>query len=290
MRTSHAIALSLAALITLLIAAGCTSYYKVTDPTTGRSYYTTDMQDREGAVTLKDASNGQQVTIQNSEVKKVTKEEYETHRYASAQPAAPAPVRAAAPPPVAPKAGATAAGTMTSAAQFRGDLVQSKSQVDRVLASLTNLTDANQTDLPGAYKRYSDDLTRMNQHAERIRAEAKAMSDARDAYFAQWDQKVASTENPTIRADAEARRDQLRASQGRLATSTGDLRDTYVPFMKDLEEVRAFVAKDLSKDTTSVLGNVTKKAQQDGALVNQRIDTVISDLDALQANPAAAPR
>ena len=179
--------------------------------------------------------------------------------------------------------------TAQTAAQFRNDLVQAKSQVERTLASLTSLTDPNQSDLAGAYKRYSDDLMRMNQHAAHTRSEAKAMQDARDAYFARWEQKAASTDNPAIRADAEARRDALRASQQRLTTSTGELRDAYDPFMRDLEEVRTFVGKDLSKDTTSVLGTVTKKAQQDGQVVNQRIDAVIADLDSLKSTATAAP-
>jgi hypothetical protein len=66
----------------LLIGAwGCTSYYRVTDPTTGRVYYTTEMNKKgDGAVELTDARTGNKVTIQNSEVKTINKEEYETAR------------------------------------------------------------------------------------------------------------------------------------------------------------------------------------------------------------------
>jgi hypothetical protein len=293
MRFQPLIARCLAVLSLPLICASCTSYYKVTDPTTGKTYYTTQMDNRGGgAVTLKDSRTGQKVTVQNSEVKKVNKEEYDQGRFA-AQPSTPAPSPAAnvaaASAAGAAVGGAAAMNPAQSAAQFRNDLVQAKSQVDRTLGSLSNLTDPNQNDLAGAYKRYSDDVTRMNQHAERLRSEARAMKDARDSYFARWEQKAASTDNPTIRADAEARRDQLRASQDRLALSTGQLRDAYDPFIRDLEEVRNFVGKDLSKDTTSVLGTVTKKAQQDGQVVNQRIDTVIADLDSMKSDANAAP-
>jgi hypothetical protein len=278
-----------------ITVVGCTTYYRVTDPTTGRSYYTTRLDEqRSGSVQLKDARTGYMVTVQNSEVKKISKEEYDQGRFASTP--APAPKSTTPPPPANAAAAGAAAGTaaaMTSAqtaAQFRTDLVQAKSQVDRTLGSLASLTDPNQSDLAGAYKRYSDDVAAMNQHAERVRAEARAMRDARDAYFARWEQKVAATDNPTIRADVEARRDQLRRQQEQLTTSTGQLRDAYDPFIRDLEEVRTFVGKDLTRDTTSVLGNVTKKAQQDGQVVNQRIDAVITDLDSLKSAPAAATR
>lgn len=69
---------SLAAAAMLL--SGCTSYYKVTDPTTSKVYYTTSMKQDGGATKLTDAATGAMVTIQNSEVQKVTREEFESNR------------------------------------------------------------------------------------------------------------------------------------------------------------------------------------------------------------------
>ena len=63
----------------MLMATGCTTYYKVTDPTTGRVYYTTKMTHKSsGAATLVDARTGNKVSLQNSEVEKVKKAEYES--------------------------------------------------------------------------------------------------------------------------------------------------------------------------------------------------------------------
>jgi hypothetical protein len=61
-------------------AGGCApTYYRVTDPTTGRAYFTTEMQkQKSGSVRLKDAGTGNWVTVQNSEVQKVNKETFET--------------------------------------------------------------------------------------------------------------------------------------------------------------------------------------------------------------------
>jgi hypothetical protein len=71
----------------LMWAGGCgPTYYKVTDPTTGKDYYTTELKRDHGTAMLKDSKSGSEVTLQNVEVKKVTKEEYDVGRYA--QPAA----------------------------------------------------------------------------------------------------------------------------------------------------------------------------------------------------------
>jgi len=69
----------LGSLVVMISLAGCTSYYKVADPTTGRVYYTTELKQRgSGASTLKDARTGDTVTVQNSDVQKINKEEFES--------------------------------------------------------------------------------------------------------------------------------------------------------------------------------------------------------------------
>ena len=95
-----------------LLVVGCASYYKVTDPQSGKEYYTQEIDNvRGGAVKLKDARTGGLVTIQNSEVKEISSKEYEAGLAApvskptptSAPAAAPAPAEAPAPAPtVAP--------------------------------------------------------------------------------------------------------------------------------------------------------------------------------------------
>ena len=63
----------------LLLVAGCTTYYKVHDPSTGRTYYSTEVKHLDsGATELKDARTGKEVRVQTSEVEKITKEEFET--------------------------------------------------------------------------------------------------------------------------------------------------------------------------------------------------------------------
>lgn len=60
--------------------AGCSSYYKVVDPASGNTYYTTKVRSEPGgAVKLKDAKTGADVTIQNSEVTKVKKDEFKAN-------------------------------------------------------------------------------------------------------------------------------------------------------------------------------------------------------------------
>lgn len=86
--------------LTLLIA-GCTDHYRVIDPMSGKSYYTTkvDSAGRGGAVKIKDEKSGSIVTLQSEE-------EYEAAMVANA-PAQPAPVPPALVRPATPQGGST---------------------------------------------------------------------------------------------------------------------------------------------------------------------------------------
>ena len=88
------------------LLAGCGgNYYKVNDPASERLYYTTEIeQSKAGAITFKDKKSGGKVTLQSSEVKEISEDEFNAGvkgmaaAPAKATPAAAAPVEAPAQP------------------------------------------------------------------------------------------------------------------------------------------------------------------------------------------------
>ena len=87
------------------LLAGCGgNYYKVNDPAGNRLYYTTEIeQSKAGAITFKDKKSGSKVTLQSSEVKDISKEEFEEGIKVVAAAPAQAPVAAAAPAQLRPQ-------------------------------------------------------------------------------------------------------------------------------------------------------------------------------------------
>lgn len=66
------------AALLLVVVSGCTSYYMVTDPSGGKVFYTTDIDKTDsGAISFTDQKSKQQVTLQNSEVKEISSDEYD---------------------------------------------------------------------------------------------------------------------------------------------------------------------------------------------------------------------
>jgi hypothetical protein len=70
-------------LLMLLVVAGCTTYYRITDQSTRREYYTTDYDRTEsGAVRFHDDKSRANVTLQSSEIVEISSDTYrsETRR------------------------------------------------------------------------------------------------------------------------------------------------------------------------------------------------------------------
>lgn len=64
-------------LIFCFFAVGCTKYYKITDPTTEKIYYTTKIKKKgSGAINIEDKRTGNKVTLQSSEIEKITKNQF----------------------------------------------------------------------------------------------------------------------------------------------------------------------------------------------------------------------
>jgi hypothetical protein len=67
-------------LVVVLLAfalAACAHYYKVTDPASGKVYYTEKVKRDGSAVQFKDSQTGSETTLQSSEVAEVSKQTYQ---------------------------------------------------------------------------------------------------------------------------------------------------------------------------------------------------------------------
>ena len=65
-------------LLSAVSLAACAHYFKVTDPASGKVFYTEDIDRKGSAVEFKDAQTGGAVTLQNSEIMQIDKQAYET--------------------------------------------------------------------------------------------------------------------------------------------------------------------------------------------------------------------
>ena len=76
MRTARVTTLMLL-LAMVLATAGCTTYYRVTDPASGRMYYTDEIKrNQQGTVQFRDVKSGADVTLPTSEVLEISSDDF----------------------------------------------------------------------------------------------------------------------------------------------------------------------------------------------------------------------
>ena len=65
--------------LVIFFATGCSSYYRINDQASGRVYYTTDYDRSDsGAIIFEDAKTRSTVTLPSSEIREISRSEYET--------------------------------------------------------------------------------------------------------------------------------------------------------------------------------------------------------------------
>ena len=68
------------ALFMIIAVSGCASYYKISDPASGKVYYTEDIDKKSsGAIEFKDEVTKTQVTLPTSEVMEITEDQFKAN-------------------------------------------------------------------------------------------------------------------------------------------------------------------------------------------------------------------
>jgi hypothetical protein len=68
--------LAMALLFVALLTAGCASYYRITDTSTGQVYYTRDFAREPNNVRFKDSRTGKEMAIPTANVQSIPEDEY----------------------------------------------------------------------------------------------------------------------------------------------------------------------------------------------------------------------
>ncbi len=69
----------LTGMILIMVTIGCATYYKVTDPSTGKDYYTKTLERKGGGIIFKDVKTQTTVTLQSSEVLEISKDAFKAN-------------------------------------------------------------------------------------------------------------------------------------------------------------------------------------------------------------------
>ena len=167
-------------------------------------------------------------------------------------------------------------------AEYRQVAVDAQKVVKATLQSLDR-TVARTPCPPGAFKAFTKDVQRLEVDSFKVRARAQAIRSRGQAYFEQWQEHLASVQDPEVRKLAEQRRDRLQERFAQIRLQTQQAREAFQPFMAGLRRLRNGLGNDPAIAGTDSMKEVIRTIRNNGEKVEAGLTAILGELDAVAA-------
>lgn len=166
-------------------------------------------------------------------------------------------------------------------------LVSGEQQLNATVESLADLVNNPQADVRPQYKKYLDNLGKLEAQIKKGRAERSAMQTQAEAYFAKWENDIQSIQNEEIKKAAQSRRDAMKASFQKISGEFSKAKPVFDAFMRDLKEIQKALDFDLTPGGITVIKPIVGKVQEEATKVKANIATIRAELGSVAASMAA---
>lgn len=168
--------------------------------------------------------------------------------------------------------------TVDSLADFKKQLTNANTQLSKTMTALDAVM-SGAGDRKSAFGTFSKELDSLRKQGE----EAKERSDSLQArgkeYLAKWEKEVSTVSDPTLKAQADARRANVKERMDEIQADATVAGNAYRPLMKALTDIQTVLANDLTPANIQGVAPVAAKAHQDAATLKTSIDKFIAEVD-----------
>jgi len=154
---------------------------------------------------------------------------------------------------------------------FDKALTQASTQIDTTLTSMNAVSTASGPDMTSKYKDFGSQVKKLQDMANKAKSQSQKSSEQREEYLKQWQASQAKIQNPELQAASEARRNELMPKIEAIKTSLGAAKDTFTPFMKDLNDLVLYLGNNLNPGGMTGAKPLMDKCNTDGATVKTDI-------------------
>jgi hypothetical protein len=163
------------------------------------------------------------------------------------------------------------AGT-AAALNHSADLIAKGSlQIDDSLTALNDLVSNPQPDLRKQFDVFVTAVNNLGATAADVAGKTEAMKTEGAAYFAGWDNEIATMQNEDIRNRSETRRNEVAARFARISRQYDEARIAFQPYMSDLRDVQKYLSTDLTSGGLAAIKEPAAKTTQDAAPLKETL-------------------
>ena len=167
--------------------------------------------------------------------------------------------------------------------EYRQIVVQSLGLIDATLRSVDELSAQAPRDPRPAYAAFAKAVHRIEVDSIKVRSRTQAMRARGDAYFERWQEYLSNVKNEQVRKLAEEHRPELKQSFAQAQQAAQQVRETFRPFLSDLQKLRAVLEADPSLAHINAQKDLILAAKDKGRQVQQGLDRILAEMNSMTA-------
>ena len=163
-------------------------------------------------------------------------------------------------------------------------------QVDAVNAAIDQLQAGGDT--KAAFGQYTKAVADIEESGNKAKARREAMQKNRRAYIAKWQADVEQIQNPEVRAALAERKQAVAANFDTIRDAASGVREAYLPYLKNLQEIQQGLAIDLNPSGVAALQKPLTTAKSDGQTLKEKVAALEAELRTIagEMSPSAASK
>ena len=168
-------------------------------------------------------------------------------------------------------------------ASFRAEVVNANKTIDATMRSLDDIAATANTNPRGAFARFSKNVKNLESTAAKMGKRSLSMQQKGQAYFRQWEQELATVNNPEVRRLAEQRKAKLQETFATIRKYTEPLKAQFDPWMSDLKDLQKYLSQDLTIAGIDSAKALFAKTTSEGVEVQKSMDALVAELNTVAA-------
>lgn len=162
---------------------------------------------------------------------------------------------------------------------LQSDLNAGEAALERTVNALRDLLNSEK-DVPGALRRYSDELAQLTAVVERAKGSVPS-TNPEIGFLGRWKADIDAMQDSAMRSAAQDRREETIRSLETLERRMDELRVAFRPYYTRLQEVQTYLRNDPTPAGLRGIKDSIVKVVRDKGGVTSRVDAVQSQINKL---------
>lgn len=163
--------------------------------------------------------------------------------------------------------------------EARSETANTSRQLHATVAALNALAAQKKGDLRPTYNSYAEAIPKTTAAAETTAARVKWMDGDGQAYFKEWQDKITSIANESLRKKSQKRLEAVRSSFDKVKGELKEASERFKPFLSDLNDIQKTMEADVTAAGVKAVRPTVKSANSNYKPVNESISAAIREMD-----------